>query len=85
MDGRAEGAARHDAYTSAGARFMTARREDLRVIPWRVWCKDKGISVDTGRRLRAAGKGPRIVQISERRIGVTVRDDAEWVEARIGK
>ena len=43
----------------------------------------KGISVPTGRRLVRSGKGPRIVQLSERTIGVTVKDDREWTEARI--
>jgi hypothetical protein len=58
-------------------------QEDLRVIPWRVWCRDKGISVDTGRRLRESGKAPRVIQISERRIGVTVADDREWTLERV--
>jgi hypothetical protein len=58
-------------------------QEDLRVIPWRVWCRDKGISVDTGRRMRERGEAPRIIQISERRIGVTVADDREWTLERV--
>jgi hypothetical protein len=58
-------------------------QDDLRVIPWRVWCAQKGISVDTGRRLRESGKAPRIIHISERRLGVTVADDREWTLARI--
>ena len=36
-----------------------------------------------GRRLIRNGKGPRIVQLSPRTIGVTVKDDREWTEARI--
>jgi hypothetical protein len=51
---------------------------DNDIIPWLAWCRSKGISPDTGLRLRAAGKGPRIVRIGMRRIGVTVKDDREW-------
>jgi hypothetical protein len=58
-------------------------QDDLRIIPWRAWCASKGFTVDTGRRLRERGEGPRIVRISDRRIGVTVRDDREWTLARI--
>jgi hypothetical protein len=58
--------------------------DDLVLIPWGVWCKNKGISLDTGRRLRKAGKAPRITQISERRFGVTTADDREWTLARQG-
>jgi hypothetical protein len=58
-------------------------QENLKVIPWRVWCAQKGISVDTARRLRERGKAPRIIQISERRIGVTVADDREWTLERV--
>jgi hypothetical protein len=57
---------------------------DFAVIPWRVWANNKGISIDTANRLRAAGKAPRLTHISERRFGVTVADDREWTQARQG-
>jgi hypothetical protein len=57
---------------------------DFAVIPWRMWCRNKGISTDTGNRMRAAGKAPRITRITERRFGVTVADDREWTQARQG-
>jgi hypothetical protein len=34
-------------------------------------------------RLRKSGKGPRIVQLTEHAVGVTLKDDREWTEARI--
>jgi hypothetical protein len=58
-------------------------REDLCVIPWRAWCASKGISIDTARRMRERGKAPRIIKISDRRIGVTIADDREWTMERI--
>jgi hypothetical protein len=59
------------------------RDDDYRVMRFKVWCDSKGLSVPTGRRLVRSGKGPRIVQLSARTIGVTVKDDREWTEARI--
>ena len=56
---------------------------DYRVMRFNVWCYSKGFSVPTGRRLIRNGEGPRIVQLSPRTIGVTVKDDREWTEARI--
>jgi predicted DNA-binding transcriptional regulator AlpA len=58
-------------------------RDDSRVIAFRDWCASKNISEPTGRRLIRSGRGPRVVQLSPRRIGITVRDDREWTEARI--
>jgi len=36
----------------------------------------------TGRRLRKAGKGPVFTQISERKVGVTIRNNRIWQESR---
>jgi hypothetical protein len=55
-------------------------RDDDRVVPFREWCAEKGICVATGRRLIASGRGPKITRLSERRIGIRVRDDREWLE-----
>jgi hypothetical protein len=57
--------------------------QDLdRVSPFETWCKRVSLSVPTGRRLVAMGRGPRITRLSERRIGVRERDHLEWLEAR---
>jgi len=58
-------------------------RDDLRVIRYKDWYESKGMSKWAADRMRRAGKGPRIVQLGPRMIGVTVRDDREWTEARI--
>jgi predicted DNA-binding transcriptional regulator AlpA len=62
---------------------LTSTRDDMRVIRWKDWYESKGFGKDTARRLRLSGKGPRIVHLSARAIGVTVRDDREWTESRI--
>lgn len=46
------------------------------------WCEVNGFSLDTGRRLIKAGKGPVITQISDRRIGVTVGNNRRWQQSR---
>jgi hypothetical protein len=57
--------------------------DDDRVMPFRIWCEVNGFSEATGRRLRKAGKGPVFTQISDRRIGVTIRNNRIWQEARV--
>jgi hypothetical protein len=52
----------------------------LAVIPFREWCKLRGISVATGRRLVEAGR-LKITRLSERRIGVRSDHDKEYLDA----
>ena len=63
--------------------MSSSEQENSRIIPWADWCRLKGFSPDTGRRLGARGEAPPIVQLSARKFGVTVRDDREWTLARI--
>jgi hypothetical protein len=56
--------------------------EDDWVMPFSLWCELNNFSPATGRRLRKAGKGPVFTQISDRRIGVTVRANRIWQESR---
>jgi hypothetical protein len=51
------------------------------VLTFLEWCRLNKISPATGRRLRRAGKGPVFVQLSDRRIGVTVGANADWQES----
>ena len=46
------------------------------------WAASKGFSRTMADRLRKEGKGPRIVQLGDRAIGVTRKADREWTEAR---
>ena len=52
------------------------------VLTFLEWCKLNNISPATGRRIRKSGKGPRFIQLSDRRIGITVGDNRAWQEAR---
>jgi hypothetical protein len=57
--------------------------DDQRVMTIPQWCEINGFSIWTGQRLLKAGKGPKITQISDRRIGITVRANREWQDARV--
>jgi len=50
------------------------------VYPFLEWCRMRGLSVPTGRRLAAAGK-VKITQLSERRIGVRSDHDQEYLDS----
>jgi hypothetical protein len=56
--------------------------DDMRVMSLPQWAEVCGFSIWTGKRLIAAGKGPVITQISERRIGVTVGNNRAWQKSR---
>jgi hypothetical protein len=55
---------------------------DNQILTFADWCASNTFSQATGRRIRKAGKGPRFIQLSDRRIGVTVGDNRAWQEAR---
>ena len=46
------------------------------------WCALNGFSVSTGRRIIASGNGPRILQLSPRRIGIRDSDNEAWQSSR---
>jgi hypothetical protein len=56
--------------------------DDDRVMTFPEWCAVNGFSESTGRRLRKAGKAAVFTQLSDRRVGVTVRSNREWQESR---
>jgi hypothetical protein len=56
--------------------------EDDRVMSFDDWCKLNRFSRSTGQRICGAGKGPRFIQLSERRKGVTVGENRRWQESR---
>jgi predicted DNA-binding transcriptional regulator AlpA len=56
--------------------------DDQRVMTIDQWCEVNGLSRWTGQRLIKSGQGPKILQLSPRRIGVTVRANREWQQAR---
>jgi hypothetical protein len=63
---------------------MTSKsQQPVRVFSFAKWCEAAGFSTRTGHRLIAAGKGPQITQLSERRIGVRLDHHEQWLDSRI--
>jgi hypothetical protein len=57
--------------------------EDDRVMSFGQWCQLNGFSRKTGERIVAAGNGPKFIQLSERRKGVTVAENRRWQASRV--
>jgi hypothetical protein len=55
---------------------------DDRCLTFAEWCALNGIGLRNGRRILQSGTGPAVVQLSARRIGITVRANREWQERR---
>lgn len=53
-----------------------------RVVSLRTAAALAGISTVTLRRLIASGNGPRVLRLSERRLGIRVSDLRDWLESR---
>jgi hypothetical protein len=56
--------------------------DDQRVMTIDQWCQVNGFSWWTGQRLLRSGQGPKILQLSPRRIGITVGANREWQRSR---
>lgn len=54
----------------------------FRALSFSQWCTLNGISPATGRRILRSGRGPPVVQLSARRIGITIGANAEWQASR---
>ena len=65
----------------AAASLRSAARD--RVLTFRQWCAVNAFSEATGRRLIKAGDGPRVLQLSVRRIGIRESDNAAWQASRV--
>jgi predicted DNA-binding transcriptional regulator AlpA len=55
---------------------------DDRVLTFKQWCDLNSLSPATGRRILKSGDGPKSVQLSPRRIGISLRANREWLAAR---
>ena len=60
------------------AAAVTREYPDDRMLSFHQWCKLNDLSPATGRRIISAGAGPNVVQLSPRRIGITVGDNRAW-------
>jgi hypothetical protein len=58
---------------------------DQRVMSLAEWCALNGFSIATGKRLILSGQGPKVIQLSKKRIGIRVCDNRAWQESRVRK
>jgi predicted DNA-binding transcriptional regulator AlpA len=58
-------------------------QDDLKVLTLKEWARLTGLSFQTAKRLIASGDGPRIIQLSTKRMGVRMIDAARWSEQRL--
>jgi hypothetical protein len=56
--------------------------DDNRVLSFSQWCELNGFSRATGQRVMRSGSGPTITQLSDRRIGITIANNAAWQASR---
>jgi hypothetical protein len=56
--------------------------DDDAVLTFKEWCAVNGISDRQGRRILASGDGPVVTRISDRRIGISRRNNRAWLESR---
>ena len=57
-----------------------AMSNDNQVLTFHEWCQLNRISERTGRRILKSGSGPKVVQLSEKRIGITIGANRSWQE-----
>jgi predicted DNA-binding transcriptional regulator AlpA len=57
--------------------------ESDRVLTLAQWYTLNGFSRATAQRLIARGEGPRLIKLSERRIGIRLSDHRAWQAARL--
>jgi predicted DNA-binding transcriptional regulator AlpA len=60
-----------------------ATRESNRVMTFSQWCERNSLSKITGWRILKAGDGPKVTQLSARRIGIREDHNAEWQNSRV--
>jgi predicted DNA-binding transcriptional regulator AlpA len=51
-----------------------------RILSLPEWYALCGFSDATGRRILSSGKGPKVIQLSERRRGIVLADHLRWIE-----
>jgi predicted DNA-binding transcriptional regulator AlpA len=60
-------------------------RPTNRVMTFRQWCERSGFSTVTGWRIMKSGDGPKVTQLSARRIGIREDHHAAWLDSRSRK
>jgi hypothetical protein len=67
-------------WSSLDAPFATSHPNQI--LTFHEWCRLNRISVRTGRRIIQRGEGPIVTQLSTKRIGISVGNNAAWQASR---
>ena len=54
-----------------------------RVLTLRQWAELNSLGYRTAQRIIASGNGPKVVQLGDRRIGITEAHNREWLASRV--
>jgi hypothetical protein len=52
------------------------------VLTFHEWCRLNRFSERTGRRVLASGTGPTVVQLSPKRVGITIASNDAWQQSK---
>lgn len=64
-------------------RPLASKRLPHRILTLRQWAELNSLGVRTAKRIIAAGDGPKITQLSDRRIGIREDHNREWQDSRV--
>jgi predicted DNA-binding transcriptional regulator AlpA len=64
-------------------RELASERRPSRVLTLKEFADLNSLGLRTVKRLIHDGKGPKVIQITERRVGIREADAAEWQAARV--
>jgi predicted DNA-binding transcriptional regulator AlpA len=64
-------------------RPLASERVPNRVLTLRQWAELNTLSERTARHIIASGNGPKVTQLSGRRIGIREDHNAEWLDSRV--
>jgi hypothetical protein len=53
------------------------------ILTFQEWCDMAGLPESTARELRARGQGPRCVNLTGKKLGVTLAEHRRWTKARM--
>ena len=53
------------------------------ILTFQQWCNLAGLPESTARELRSRGQGPRCVNLTGKKLGVTLAEHRRWMKARM--
>ena len=77
--GRQAERAKHDAER---ARIALYQNNPNQILTFEQWCLVNSLSKPTGKRIIDSGAGPIVTELSPRRIGISVGNNARWQQSR---